>query len=469
MIFSSLFFLMIFLPVLLLIYCIVPEKARNVILLIASLFFYAFGEPKYVLVMLGSIIFNYVMGLLIHGSKYPKLFLILTVVGNIFVLSLFKYTDFLAVNLNRIPGIRVPMLGLALPIGISFYTFQTMSYCIDVYRGKVKCQKNIIKFALYVTMFPQLIAGPIVRYADIEQELDNRKLDLNSLHFGAERFLIGLGKKVLLANEFGKLYDTMIAEGPLNILTAFIAAVAFTLQIYFDFSGYSDMAIGLGRIFGFHFMENFRYPYEAKSITEFWNRWHISLSTWFKEYVYIPLGGNRKGVRRQVINLFVVWTLTGIWHGAGFNFLLWGLYYFLILIIEKFVLLKYMEKWPGFVRHIYSLIIILFGWVIFASDEWPTFVSFVRGFFVPSTGLYSSMGIYELTTHLIILAIGIIGSTRFPMIAYEKLFKIKDNDIENGRSAVAVVSADIYLLIVLLLCIATLVGDSYNPFLYFRF
>ena len=469
MIFSSLFFLIIFLPVLLLIYCVVPEKVRNVVLLIASLIFYAFGEPKYVLIMLGSIIFNYIMGLLIHGSKIPKLFLILDVIGNIFVLSLFKYADFLAVNLSKIPGVRIPMLGLALPIGISFYTFQTMSYVIDVYRGKVKCQKNIILFALYVTMFPQLIAGPIVRYADIETELNNRKLDLDAIHFGAERFLIGLGKKVLLANEFGKLYDTLLAEGPLNLLTAFIAAIAFTLQIYFDFSGYSDMAIGLGRIFGFHFMENFKYPYEAKSITEFWSKWHISLSTWFKEYVYIPLGGNRKGVMRQIINLFVVWALTGIWHGAGFNFLLWGLYYFLILIIEKFVLLKFMEKWPGIIRHIYSLIIILFGWVIFASDEWTTFVSFIRGFFAPATGVYSSMGIYELITHAMILVIGIIGATRLPMNIYERIFKIKDHDVENGRTVGAVVTADVYLLLVLFLCIATLVGDSYNPFLYFRF
>ena len=469
MIFSSLFFLMIFLPVLLLIYCVVPERVRNVVLLIASLIFYAFGEPKYVLIMLSSIIFNYVMGLLIHGSRHPKLFLILDVIGNIFVLSLFKYADFLAVNINKIPGVRIPMLGLALPIGISFYTFQTMSYVIDVYRGKVKCQKNIILFALYVTMFPQLIAGPIVRYADIETELNNRKLDLDSIHFGAERFLIGLGKKVLLANEFGKLYDTLLAEGPLNLLTAFTAAIAFTLQIYFDFSGYSDMAIGLGRIFGFHFMENFRYPYESKSITEFWSKWHISLSTWFKEYVYIPLGGNRKGVMRQIINLFIVWALTGIWHGAGFNFLLWGLYYFLILIIEKFVLLKFMEKWPSVIRHIYSLIIILFGWVIFASDEWNTFVSFMRGFFAPSTGVYSSMGIYELITHAMILAIGIIGATRLPMNVYERIFKIKDHDVENGRTAGAVIATDIYLLLVLFLCIATLVGDSYNPFLYFRF
>ena len=469
MIFSSLFFLMIFLPVLLLIYCVVPERVRNVVLLIASLIFYAFGEPKYVLIMLSSIIFNYVMGLLIHGSRHPKLFLILDVIGNIFVLSLFKYADFLAVNINKIPGVRIPMLGLALPIGISFYTFQTMSYVIDVYRGKVKCQKNIILFALYVTMFPQLIAGPIVRYADIETELNNRKLDLDSIHFGAERFLIGLGKKVLLANEFGKLYDTLLAEGPLNLLTAFTAAIAFTLQIYFDFSGYSDMAIGLGRIFGFHFMENFRYPYESKSITEFWSKWHISLSTLFKEYVYIPLGGNRKGVMRQIINLFIVWALTGIWHGAGFNFLLWGLYYFLILIIEKFVLLKFMEKWPSVIRHIYSLIIILFGWVIFASDEWNTFVSFMRGFFAPSTGVYSSMGIYELITHAMILAIGIIGATRLPMNVYERIFKIKDHDVENGRTAGAVIATDIYLLLVLFLCIATLVGDSYNPFLYFRF
>ena len=460
---------MIFLPVLLLIYCVVPEKVRNVVLLIASLIFYAFGEPKYVLIMLGSIIFNYIMGLLINGSKFRKLFLILDVIGNIFVLSLFKYADFLAVNLNKIPGVRIPMLGLALPIGISFYTFQTMSYVIDVYRGKVKCQKNIILFALYVTMFPQLIAGPIVRYADIETELNNRKLDLDSIHFGAERFLIGLGKKVLLANEFGKLYDTLLAEGPLNLLTAFIAAIAFTLQIYFDFSGYSDMAIGLGRIFGFHFMENFKYPYEAKSITEFWSKWHISLSTWFKEYVYIPLGGNRKGVMRQIINLFVVWALTGIWHGAGFNFLLWGLYYFLILIIEKFVLLKFMEKWPSVIRHIYSLIIILFGWVIFASDEWNTFISFIRGFFAPATGVYSSMGIYELITHAMILIIGIIGATRLPMNIYERVLKIKDHDVENGRTVGAVVATDVYLLIVLFLCIATLVGDSYNPFLYFRF
>lgn len=469
MIFSSLFFLVVFLPLLLVFYILLPNKCRNVVLLIASLIFYAFGEPRYVLIMLSSILFNYIMGLLIDKGKARKLLLVITVAGNIGVLSLFKYTDFIIGNLNNIPGVSIPLLGLALPIGISFYTFQTMSYVIDVYREKVACQKNIIRFALYVTMFPQLIAGPIVRYADIETELSDRSLHLNDVHFGAERFIVGLAKKVLLANEFGKIYDSIVNAGQMDFLSAFLAAVAFTLQIYFDFSGYSDMAIGLGRIFGFHFMENFKYPYEAKSITEFWSRWHISLSTWFKEYVYIPLGGNRKGMSRQIINLFVVWALTGIWHGAGFNFLLWGLYYFLILVLEKFVLLKYMDKWPNVCKHIYSIVIFIFGWVIFASDKVEVFTSFMNGFFNPATGAVSNNGLYMLSTHFIIILIGIIGSTRLPIRLYEKLFKIEDGKIEEGRSVGAVIFADVFLILIFLLCVATLVGDSYNPFLYFRF
>ena len=451
---------MIFLPVLLLIYCIVPEKARNVILLIASLFFYAFGEPKYVLVMLGSIIFNYVMGLLIHGSKYPKLFLILTVVGNIFVLSLFKYTDFLAVNLNRIPGIRVPMLGLALPIGISFYTFQTMSYCIDVYRGKVKCQKNIIKFALYVTMFPQLIAGPIVQYKTVAAELNSRKITADDFAYGIKRFMLGLSKKVLIANTVGEMFSQISATTTgLTTATAWLGVIAFTLQLYFDFSGYSDMAIGLGRMFGFKFLENFVYPFQSKSITELWQRWHISLGAFFREYLYIPLGGNRKGKARQVLNMFIVWGLTGLWHGASWNFVLWGLFYFVLLLIEKFFLGKYLKKMPPIVANIYAVGLFVIGCAIFAYSDYADGAYYVSAL-IGKTAFADSNTLYYLANYAAVLIIAMVFSTDYPKRLYKKIIK---TDVSDTAFQI------LFTVVAFALCVAFLVSDSYNPFLYFRF
>lgn len=373
MVFSSIVFLCIFFPAVILCYYLCPKSLRNLFLLLASLLFYAWGEPKYILIMLFSTVFDYCNGRLLEYFEVKKkntsgrIILIISVVGNLGILCFFKYTDFILTSFSSLTNSEFPLLNLTLPIGISFYTFQTMSYTIDVYRGNIKAQHSLISFGMYVCMFPQLIAGPIVRYSDVAQEVDERKTSFSLCASGMQRFLLGLGKKVLLANQIGALWDEIssLNASDLSMSLAWLGAFAFTFQIYFDFSGYSDMAIGLGEMFGFHFPENFRYPYESKSITEFWRRWHITLSSWFREYLYIPLGGSRRGTIRQILNLFAVWSLTGLWHGAGWNFILWGLYYFTLLVIEKLFLHKLLNHLPSVLQHIYALFWIVIGWVIF--------------------------------------------------------------------------------------------------------
>lgn len=466
MVFSSTIFLCIFLPIVLLGYYICPKKGRNLFLLIASLVFYAWGEPKYVLLMMLSITINYVFGLLMEKNRQNarrlKLMLVLSVVIDLALLCFFKYTDFVISNINAAFDTGFDLLKLALPIGISFYTFQAMSYTIDVYRGDVKVQRNIIDFGMYISMFPQLIAGPIVRYADVEGQLRERSVTMQDLSEGAMRFIVGLGKKVLLANQIGALWSEIYAlGGNSSALTAWIGAVAFTFQIYFDFSGYSDMAIGLGRMFGFKFPENFRYPYQSVSITDFWRRWHITLSTWFREYLYIPLGGNRRGLARQALNLFIVWTLTGFWHGAGWNFILWGLYYFVILLLEKLFMLKALDKAPKLLRHIYSLLLIVIGWVIFACDDITVLLPYLGSMF-GANGALGGMDLYWLTTKAVLLVICAIASTELP----KKLMASCTGSLgEKPAFAVKAVPA----LLLLGLSMVFLIGDSYNPFLYFRF
>lgn len=466
MVFSSTIFLCVYLPLVLLGYYICPKKGRNLFLLIASLVFYAWGEPKYVFLMIFSILVNYIFGRLMdkhrENKKRLKLMLVLSVVIDIGLLSVFKYTDFIITNVNAIFGANFDLLNIALPIGISFYTFQAMSYTIDVYRNDVRVQKNLIDFGMYITMFPQLIAGPIVRYADVQDQLAERSVTTADFSEGVMRFVVGLGKKVLLANQMGAVWSEIYAlGGDVSALMAWTGAIAYTFQIYFDFSGYSDMAIGLGRMFGFKFPENFRYPYQSVSITDFWRRWHITLSTWFKEYLYIPLGGNRRGLARQALNLLIVWSLTGFWHGAGWNFVLWGLYYFVILFIEKLFLLKALDKLPKFFRHVYALLLIIIGWVIFASDDVSVLLPFLGSMF-GANGAVGGMDVYTLLTKAALLVICCIASTELP----KKLF-LSAAGAMNEKAAFTLKS--VMTIALLALSMILLIGDSYNPFLYFRF
>ena len=466
MVFSSTIFLCVYLPLVLLGYYICPKKGRNLFLLIVSLVFYAWGEPKYVFLMIFSILVNYIFGRLMdkhrENKKRLKLMLVLSVVIDIGLLSVFKYTDFIITNVNAIFGSSFDLLNIALPIGISFYTFQAMSYTIDVYRDDVRVQKNLIDFGMYITMFPQLIAGPIVRYADVQDQLAERSVTTADFSEGVMRFVVGLGKKVLLANQMGAVWSDIYAlGGDVSALMAWTGAIAYTFQIYFDFSGYSDMAIGLGRMFGFKFPENFRYPYQSVSITDFWRRWHITLSTWFKEYLYIPLGGNRRGLARQALNLLIVWSLTGFWHGAGWNFVMWGLYYFVILFIEKLFLLKALDKLPKFFRHVYALLLIIIGWVIFASDDVSVLLPYLGSMF-GANGAIGGMDVYTLLTKAVLLIICCIASTELP----KKLF-LSAAGAMNEKAAFTLKS--ILTIALLALSMILLIGDSYNPFLYFRF
>ena len=466
MVFSSTIFLCVYLPLVLLGYYICPKKGRNLFLLIASLVFYAWGEPKYVFLMIFSILVNYIFGRLMdkhrENKKRLKLMLVLSVVIDLGLLSVFKYTDFVITNINAIFGSSFDLLNIALPIGISFYTFQAMSYTIDVYRNDVRVQKNLIDFGMYITMFPQLIAGPIVRYADVQDQLAERSVTTADFSEGVMRFVVGLGKKVLLANQMGAVWSEIYAlGGDVSALMAWTGAIAYTFQIYFDFSGYSDMAIGLGRMFGFKFPENFRYPYQSVSITDFWRRWHITLSTWFKEYLYIPLGGNRRGLARQALNLLIVWSLTGFWHGAGWNFVMWGLYYFVILFIEKLFLLKALDKLPKFFRHVYALLLIIIGWVIFASDDVSVLLPYLGSMF-GANGAVGGMDVYTLLTKAVLLIICCIASTELP----KKLF-LSAAGAMNEKAAFTLKS--VLTIALLALSMILLIGDSYNPFLYFRF
>ncbi len=469
MVFSSSVFFMAFLPITLLLYFLIPEgflKVRNLWLLIASLIFYGWGEPKYIAVMAFSILFNYVMGRLV-GKSRPLL--ILCIAGNLAILGFFKYTDFVIETVNAVSGGGFGLLNIALPIGISFYTFQTMSYIIDVYRGKVLPQRDFIAFAAYVTLFPQLIAGPIVRYADVAEMLVGRKTNLDQIAEGVRRFIIGFGKKVLLANQVYVIWNeiTLMPVSETSTATAWLGAVAFTFQIYFDFSGYSDMAIGLGKIFGFDYLENFNYPYISRSITEFWRRWHMSLSSWFKEYVYIPLGGNRKGLPRQILNIAVVWALTGLWHGASWNFVAWGMYFGVILILEKLWILKWLDKCPALVGHLYSLILIVLGWVIFALTDFGQMREYLQVMFGGASAFIDGDFKYLAWSRIWVLIACTIGSTPLVKLVCGRIAGTLSG-VKNGEVILGVLET-VVLLSILALSIAFLVSGSYNPFLYFRF
>jgi len=455
MIFSSIFFLVYFLPLVIGVYYIVHPKLKNTVLLLASLIFYAWGEPVYIGLMMFSILFNYICGLCVGKRKSV---LIISVIGNLAGLFFFKYADFFIETVNGVFSLKIPLLKLALPVGISFYTFQAMSYVIDVYRGDAKPQKNIISFGTYIALFPQLIAGPIVRYNTIDEQLSSRKVTAESLCKGIVIFIVGLGKKVLLANNIGMLWESMHKMQSLSVVSSWLGIIAFALQIYFDFSGYSDMAIGLGRMFGFEFEKNFNYPYISTSITDFWRRWHISLSTWFKEYVYIPLGGNRVKPMRKRFNLLVVWVLTGFWHGASFNFMLWGLYYAVILILEKDVFGKFIEKLPKILRVLYSLLLVLIGWVFFACDNLTDAVLYLSKMFgIGAAGFIDSVAKYAFSANIIILLIAAFAAT--PVARKIVGEKVRKNPIYVLLPCV----------VIFVLSVVYLADASYNPFLYFRF
>ena len=463
MLFTSISFLYYFLPTIIILYFITPKKYRNYILLIFSIIFYMYGEPKYVILMLVEILVAYFGALLIDKYKSKEIFLI-TIIIHIGLLCVFKYTDLFIGTINSIFKTNISFLNIALPIGISFYTFQILSYVIDVYRGKVKVQKNILKLATYVSLFPQLIAGPIVRYQTVEKELDNRTHSFNNFAYGIRRFSIGLAKKVLIANALGELCTKAFALNETTIIFYWIFGISYMLQLYFDFSAYSDMAIGLGRIFGFHFPENFNYPYISKSITEFWRRWHISLSTWFKDYIYIPLGGNREGKYKQIRNILIVWLLTGIWHGANWTFLIWGLLFGIILIIEKIFLNKFMEKLPSFIRRIYVLFIVMILFIIFNSDNMSVALTNIKGLFgMNGEAFVNDYTLHYLKSYLPVLIIALLGSTPFIKILIDKLRKNKYvNNIIN-------ILEPILIVVILVVVTSYLIDNSYNPFLYFRF
>lgn len=460
MVFSSITFLFYFLPIVLALYYLVPNKFKNLILLISSFIFYFYGEPKYVLLMAFSIISTYICGILVdkyRGTKTAKLFLILEIIISIGLLIYFKYADFIIKNINLWLSQKIDLINVLLPIGISFYTFQMISYVVDIYRGEVKVQKNILKLATYVSLFPQLIAGPIVRYSTIEKQLENREYSINKFSLGVRRFVIGLGKKVLIANVIGTLVNTFFISEDKSILFYWLYAIGVMLQIYFDFSGYSDMAIGLGKMFGFDFLENFNYPYIATSITDFWRRWHISLSSWFRDYVYIPLGGNRVSKIKWIRNIMVVWILTGLWHGSEWNFIIWGIYFGILLIIEKLFLLKKTEKIPKFLKVIYTLFFVMISFIIFNGNE---IIENIKGLFgIGNISVISKESIYYLKSYFIVILIGIIGATPIMknIVKKEKIKKITN------------ILEPIYLFSILLLSTSYIIDDSFNPFLYFRF
>jgi len=453
-----------YLPITLLAYYLVPRQGRNIFLFIVNLIFYGWGEPKLVLLMVFNIFFNYIGGWLVDkyraDAKKKKLFLILTCVLDIGILAVFKYTGMITETLNMLPFLNIPELQISLPIGISFYTFQTMSYVIDVYRDDAPVSKNFINFGTYVALFPQLIAGPIVRYRDVAEQLVNRRETLEMFTRGVKLFMVGLAKKVIIANTMGTLTTNIFATTDENgVVGTWVGIIAYTFQIYFDFSGYSDMACGLGNMMGFEFLKNFNYPYIAKSITDFWRRWHISLSTWFKEYVYIPLGGNRKGVKRQILNLLIVWGLTGLWHGAAYNFVLWGLYYGLLLILEKFVLKKFLDRLPSFVQHIYTLFIIIIGWGLFYFTDVGQLGEFMVDLFNFGNGICGAQAFNLIMSNLPMLIIAAVASTPLATVLYTRF--------EHTRFMW--IPETLYCMGVLAVSTASLVNQSYNPFLYFRF
>ena len=471
MVFSSTLFLFRFLPLFMILYFMVPGRMKDVILFLGSLVFYAWGEPVYICLMLFSTVSDYLHARAIDASKRKgtrQIFLISSIAINLAVLGFFKYADFLIETVNLIFRVNIPLLNLPLPIGISFYTFQTMSYTIDCYRKEIKAQRNLLDFAVYVTMFPQLIAGPIVRYVEVEGQLHKRKPDILQISYGCKRFIIGLAKKVLLANNLGLVWKEVSGRGfdEISVLMAWTGIVAYAFQIYFDFSGYSDMAIGLGACLGFKFPENFDYPYISRSITEFWRRWHITLSRWFKDYVYIPLGGNKKGLARQLRNILIVWVLTGVWHGAGWNFLIWGLWFAVWLILEKLGLRKVMNALPQMIGRTYTWLVVLISWVFFALDGvGPTWQYLKVMFGLQGVGLYNREAVFMVLESLILFIIAAFAST--PII------RVFSQELRKSRNGYAVacyrVLEKLLPAILFILCIAYIVDATYNPFLYFRF
>lgn len=461
MVFSSITFLFYFLPIVLLVYYAVPKKCKNIVLLISSLTFYFYGEPKYTVLMVFSIICTYFFGLLINKyKKYSKLFLVFSIAISVGILIYFKYINFIIQNINLWLTNKIDFIHVVLPIGISFYTFQMISYIVDVYRGQAKVQKNILKLAMYISLFPQLIAGPIVRYTTIEEQLENRKHTFEKFALGVRRFVIGLGKKVLIANVLGELTSVFLSSNEMSVLYYWIYGIAAMLQIYFDFSGYSDMAIGLGKMFGFDFLENFNYPYIATSITDFWRRWHISLSSWFRDYVYIPLGGNRVSRLKWIRNILVVWMLTGLWHGAAWNFILWGLFFGILLIIEKLFLEKILKKMPKFLSRIYVLMAVMISFIIFNGENFTQIMQNIGGLIgIGGIPLVSKESIYYLKSYFVVIAVGIVGAT--PIV----------KNIANNRKIHKVINIlePIFLLGILLLSTSYIIDGSFNPFLYFRF
>ena len=472
MVFSSLEFLCVFLPVVFVLYNILPSiKLKNALLIVASLLFYAYGEPVYVFLMLVSSLFNYVIARVIAKGNKKKVFLTIGVIVNIGLLVVFKYTDFLIDICNQLFKAQIPEVGIALPLGISFFTFQALSYVIDVYRGNVDVQNSYFKVLLYISFFPQLIAGPIVKYRDINEAIDNRSMDIDETAKGLRRFICGVGKKVLIANTAGLVADHVFtaAASEINILVAWIGAIAYMLQIYYDFSGYSDMAIGLGRMFGFHFKENFQYPYGAYSIQDFWRRWHISLSTWFKEYLYIPLGGNRKGKARTAINRIIVFFLTGLWHGANWTFVIWGLWHGLFLLFEEY--LPVIKKLPKVITRIYTLLVVCVGFVMFRADNLSMGLFMIKQMFTGFTfeAPAMSLALQQMTPWFItMLIVGIIGAAPIRSLAD----RIRENEEASEVSKKwNIVQNILYVLSIVLLfwCMLRLSGSTYNPFIYFRF
>ncbi|MBQ6847088.1 MAG: MBOAT family protein [Oscillospiraceae bacterium] len=467
MLFSSIPFLYYFLPLVLILYFITPKFLRNSVLLLSSLVFYAWGEPKYVFLMAISILVGYVLGLLIEkynqNKKLSRLFLILSIVFSLGSLAYFKYADFFIENFNAATGLSLSLLNVALPIGISFYTFQLLSYTVDVYRGEVKAQKNIINLAAYISMFPQLIAGPIVRYSDVEKSLSTRRESFDMAAEGIRLFILGLGKKILLANQLGELCEIFKASTDKSVAFFWLYAIAFSLHIYFDFSGYSDMARGLGKIFGFDFMENFNYPYISKSVTEFWRRWHISLGTWFRDYVYIPLGGNRVKPLRHILNILIVWMLTGFWHGAEWTFIAWGLFFAVLLAFEKFFIGDFLKK-SRIISRFYTLIAVLLSFVVFNAANLNEGFSYIGGMFGRGDfPLVSNEFFYYFKSFLPILAIAILGATPLPKKLVLSLEK------KPFTKRISDIFEPLVLLILLFIMTAYLVDGSFNPFLYFRF
>ena len=467
MVFSSLYFLFLYLPIVLLIYYIAPLRLRNAVLLVFNLIFYGWGEPKYILIMFASIAIDYTHGMLVTrckergNDKGARLAVASSVVFNLALLFFFKYWDFIARSLAAVGLGFLPVLNIRLPIGISYYTFQTMSYTIDVYRGDARCQKNIITFGTFVTLFPQLIAGPIIKYKDLDDQLEHRTHSPEQFASGVQVFVVGLAKKVLLANNLGMLWDAYKAmpAGQLTTAGAWLGILAFSLQLYFDFSGYSDMAIGLGRMLGFEFSPNFNYPYISRSITEFWRRWHISLGTWFREYLYIPLGGNRVSRGRLLFNLLVVWAATGIWHGASWNFLLWGLYFAVLLILEKFFLLRFLERLPAAARHVYTLFLVAVSWAIFAIEDFGHMGAYLAAMFgMAEGGLADGAFRYYLRSYLPTLAVSCAAAVPLGARLWGRL------SVRRKQLLLPVL-----LMAGLLLSTAYLVDATYNPFLYFRF